>query len=165
VVSLLAGATTHILWDAFTHSGAPAVRRLGVLAQPLFPAGGRPEFGESTLQLLSTALGFLLLAVFSLRWLLSAVPSATDEGFTIAPRVRAGLVTLLLLVWGLLALPSAAPFLRHGFTPRAVEEFFARALVVGSSASAIALMLFGVLWHMTEGDRRSRATGSATQER
>jgi uncharacterized protein DUF4184 len=165
VVSLLAGATTHLLWDAFTHSGAPAVRRLGTLALPLLPAGGHPEFGENTLQLLSTALGFLLLAVFSLRWLSSAVPSATDGDFTIAPRVRTGLIALLLLAWGLLALPSAAPFLRHGLSPRALEDFFARAFVVGSSASVIALMFFGVLWHRAEGDRRSRATGSVTQER
>ena len=165
LVSLLAGATTHIVWDAFTHSGAPAVRRLGVLVQPLLPAGGRPEFGENALQLLSTAVGFLVLGLLALRWLRRAVPSATDEGFAIAPRVRAGLLTLLLLAWGLFALPLAAPLLRHGLNPRALEEFFVRALVVGSSASAIALVAFGWLWQLADGDRRPRATGSATQGR
>ncbi|HTF34310.1 MAG TPA: DUF4184 family protein [Myxococcota bacterium] len=142
VVSLVAGATTHILWDAFTHSGAPAAR-----------------------QVASTAIGFFLLAFFSLRWLRSAVPSATDGDFAIAPRLRAGLLMLVLLAWGLLALPSAAPLLRHGLTPRAFENFVARALVVGSSASAIALMLFGVLWHLAQGDRRPQNPGSAVQER
>src|SRR5215469_16507482 len=89
VVSLLAGATTHILWDGFTHSGAPLVRRLGALLQPLGAAGA---FGENTLQLLSTALGFLVLGIFSLRWLLRATPSATDRSFVITPRIRAGLL-------------------------------------------------------------------------
>lgn len=142
LVSLLAGATTHIVWDAFTHAGAPAAR-----------------------QVASTALGFLLLAFFSLRWLRSAVPSATDRGFAIPPRLRAGLLTLVLLAWALLALPSAAPLLRHGMTAHALENFFARALIVGSSASAIALMLFAVLWHLAQGDRRSQTPGSALQGR
>src|SRR5215469_7364485 len=124
VVSLLAGASTHILWDDFTHSGAPLVRKLGALLQPLCAAG---EFGENSLQLLSTALGFLVLGIFSLRWLLKAAPAVTDRSFVISPRVRAGLLTLLLLAWGLLVLPSAAPFLRHGLTPLGLEEFLVRA--------------------------------------
>jgi hypothetical protein len=112
----------------------------------------------------STALGFFLLAFYSLRWLRSAVPSATDGDFAIAPRLRAGLLMLVLLAW-LLALPSAAPLLRHGLTPGAFENFVARVLVVGSSASAIALMLFGVLWHLAQGDRSPQTPGSALQER
>ena len=158
VVSLLAGASTHILWDGFTHSGAPLVRRLAALLQPV-------AFGENSLQLVSTALGFLVLGVFSLRWLLRATPSATDRSFVITPRIRAALLTLLLLAWGLLALPSGAPYLRHGLTPRGIEEFLARAVMVGSSASALALVLFGAFWQMTEEEPPSRAPGSATQER
>jgi hypothetical protein len=163
--SLLAGAASHLLWDTLTHSGAPLVRGLGRLAQPFLGAAVRPEFGENTLQLLSTALGFLLLGVFSLRWLRRAAPSATDQGFTITPRVRAALLVLLLLAWGLLALPEAAPYLRHGLTPHALEEFLARVVTVGSSASAIALVLFGVLWQRPQEDRPPPASGSATQER
>jgi hypothetical protein len=157
VVSLLAGASTHILWDGFTHSGAPLVRRLAALLQPV-------AFGENSLQLVSTALGFLVLGVFSLRWLLRATPSATDRSFVITPRVRAELLTLLLLAWGL-ALPSAATFLRHGLTRLGLQEFLTRAVMGGSSVSLFALVLVGAIWQMTEQEPPSRAPGSATQER
>jgi hypothetical protein len=162
VVSLLAGASTHILWDGVTHSGVPLARSLGVLLQPL---GATGAFGENALQLLSTALGFLVLGIFSLRWLLRATPSATDRAFVITPRVRAGLLALLLLAWGLLALPAAAPFLRHGLTPRGLEEFLSRAVMLGSSASALTLVFFGAFWQMTEEESASRAPGSTTPER
>ena len=142
VVSLVAGATTHILWDAFTHSGAPQHDRW------------RAPRSASFCSLSFPCAGFA--APFRL---------PQTEALPIAPRLRAGLLMLVLLAWGLLALPSAAPLLRHGLTPRAFENFVARALVVGSSASAITLMLFGVLWHLAQGDRRPQNPGSAVQER
>jgi len=151
LLSLLAGATTHLLWDGATHSAVPAVRGLGVLAEPLFPGRGRHVFEENALQVLSTALGFLLLLAFSLRWLRRAVPSPSDFDVATSPRVRAGVLALLLIAWGVLALPSATPLLRQGLTPRALEDFLARALVLGSSATASALILFGVLWHLVKG--------------
>jgi hypothetical protein len=165
LLSLLAGATTHILWDDCTHSGVPLVRMLGALAQPQGAAGGPAGFGENTLQLLSTGLGFLALGVFSVRWLLRATPSATDRRFAITPRVRAAVLTLLLLAWVLFALPSAVALLRHGLTPHGLEEFLAHAVIVGSTASACALILFGAFWQVTEEEPSARAPGSATQER
>ncbi|HBZ70248.1 MAG TPA: hypothetical protein DEP35_11135, partial [Deltaproteobacteria bacterium] len=94
-----------------------------------------------------------------------AVPAAKDEAlaFSIAPRVRFCLTTLLLVAW-LLALPSAVPLLRHGLSPRALEDFAARALVVGCSASAAALLVFGVLWHLAQGDRCPPETASRAPE-
>jgi len=153
VLSLLAGATTHILWDAFTHTGAPAVRRLGALAGPLFPGASHPEFGENALQLTSTVLGFLFLAFWSLHWLRSAVPSKNDQGFRITPRVRGHMLVLTLLVWGILVFPSAGPLLRGNPTASALTYFLARAVVVGSSAAVIALIPFGVLWRISQVDR------------
>jgi len=157
VVSLLAGATTHILWDAFTHTGAPVVRRLGALAGPLFPSASYPEFGENALQLTSTALGFFFLAFWSLRWLRSAIPSKKDEGFMIAPRVRTHILVLTLLVWGIFVLPSAGPLLHGKPSASALEYFLTRAVVVGSSASVIALIPFGVLWRILQADRPPRS--------
>ncbi|HYB13261.1 MAG TPA: DUF4184 family protein [Myxococcota bacterium] len=165
LVSLLAGATTHLLWDAFTHSGVPAVRGLGVLVRPLFPTRGPHAFGENALQLLSSALGFLLLAVFSLRWLRSAAPSSSDFALRTSPRVRTGLFSLFVLAWAFLALVSATPLLRYGLTPRALEDFLARALVLGSSASALLLVLFGLFWNLIQADRRFRVSRSAVEER
>jgi hypothetical protein len=124
--------------------------------------GVRPAFGENTLQLLSTAFGFLLLGVVSLRWLRTAAPSATDEGFTITPRVRAALIALLLLTWGLLGLPQATPYLRHGLTPLALQEFLVRVLTAGSASCALALILFGLFWQKVEEGRPPDARGSAT---
>jgi hypothetical protein len=163
VVSLLLGATTHLLWDAFTHTGATAVQGLRGWIPAL--AGTRPEFGENTLQVLSTAVGFGVLAILSLRWFRGAVPCASDRGFAMAPWIRTGVLALLLLGWGLFLFPSAAPLLRHGVSSRELEDFFAHALVAASSALAIALMVLGVFWQIAEGEARSPVTGSATLER
>jgi hypothetical protein len=160
VVSLMAGATTHVLWDAFTHTGAPAVRRLGALAGPLLPGASHPEFGENALQLASTALGFLLLAIWSLDWLRSAVPCKRDAGFVFTPRLRAQLLVLMLVVWGILTFPSAVPLLHGVPTASALEYFLARAAVTGSSASVIALIPFGVLWRISQADRLRASPGS-----
>jgi len=64
VLSLLLGVLSHIGWDLFTHQG-----RWGVEAVPALQQMWGPLAGYKWLQHGSSAVGLLILAVFSLRWL------------------------------------------------------------------------------------------------
>lgn len=64
VAGLLAGMATHLLWDAFTQVGGPAVMHWEALRQPV--AGAHRVF--NVLMYVSSAGGLLILAGWLVRW-------------------------------------------------------------------------------------------------
>jgi len=56
---ILAGAFTHLLWDAFTHEGSRGVRMLPVLDEPIFDFGRHHMLFVRVLQDLSSLLGLM----------------------------------------------------------------------------------------------------------
>lgn len=68
-LGLLAGALTHLVWDAFTHEGARGVRMIPVLDDPV-DIGGRLFHGPYLLQDASSGIGLaaiLAVLIYSLR--------------------------------------------------------------------------------------------------
>ena len=63
---ILAGAFTHLVWDAFTHEGARGVRMLPMLEEPAFDFGRHHLVFTRVLQDLSSLLG--LAAVILMIW-------------------------------------------------------------------------------------------------
>ena len=61
--ALLLGASTHLVWDAFTHEGQFFVQHIGVLRLPLFPLLGREFRVFNVLQHLSTLAGIAILGL------------------------------------------------------------------------------------------------------
>jgi hypothetical protein len=59
-VGVLAGAISHLIWDAFTHEGARGVRMIPALDDPLFEIGGHHFIGTHLLQDVSSLLGFVM---------------------------------------------------------------------------------------------------------
>src|SRR5271167_5236267 len=57
---VLAGAVTHLVWDAFTHEGARGVRWLPVLEHPILEIGRRHVDAATLLQDLSSLIGLVL---------------------------------------------------------------------------------------------------------
>ncbi len=56
---LLAGAFTHLVWDAFTHEGARGVRMLPMMDEPIFDVGRHHVMFTRVLQDLSSLLGLV----------------------------------------------------------------------------------------------------------
>jgi len=57
---VLAGALTHLVWDAFTHEGARGIRWFPVLDDPILEIGRRHVDGVTLMQDLSSLIGLLV---------------------------------------------------------------------------------------------------------
>ena len=68
-VSLLLGAWTHIIWDAFTHENGWFVERVLFLREPAFKTGSSTTHVYLALQEASTIIGFLILALAYWMWI------------------------------------------------------------------------------------------------
>jgi hypothetical protein len=60
-LGVVAGAFSHLVWDAFTHSSTPVVEAMPVLRTMLFQAEGFPVRVYFVLQVLSSAVGLSIL--------------------------------------------------------------------------------------------------------
>jgi hypothetical protein len=66
-LSVLIGATSHILWDSFTHSGRWGVENFSLLSQNFFQINGQSFPLWNVLQHLSTLGGAVIIAIFT-KW-------------------------------------------------------------------------------------------------
>ncbi len=69
LLSLLLGAWTHTLWDAFTHENGLFVEQFAVLREPAFRTGSSTTHVYLALQEVSTILGFVILVIAYGIWL------------------------------------------------------------------------------------------------
>jgi Domain of unknown function (DUF4184) len=60
-LGVLAGAVTHLVWDAFTHEGARGIRMLPFLGDPVVDFAGRRLAGATLLQDVSSLVGLVVL--------------------------------------------------------------------------------------------------------
>jgi hypothetical protein len=96
-VSLLCGALTHIVWDAFTHPGTPVVQAIGVLDLTLASVGGYKVHVYSVLQHASSIAGLLLLAWWAWKWQVSA-PRAPAPGKPLPEAARLSALAAIVLI-------------------------------------------------------------------
>lgn len=95
IVSLLAGAATHIVWDSFTHSGTVVVLSLPVLQVSWGRIGAYDLYVFKVLQHLSSLVGLSLLAWWSWRWYHRTALCASPP--PISPGLRWGICAMLLI--------------------------------------------------------------------
>ncbi len=60
---ILAGAVTHLVWDAFTHEGGRGVRMLPILEEPVAHVNGRLLTGVHLVQDLNSLIGLIVVAL------------------------------------------------------------------------------------------------------
>lgn len=139
-ICILAGAATHVVWDAFTHANG-----WGVAAAPALL--GRVQLGGSSvpaykaLQHASTAVGMLVIGVWTVGWLARTppVPGRPAEFLTRGERlVTSGIIALATLLAAILAATLAAS---EGAKTQAVVV---RTVVAAMSAFAAAMLAYGV---------------------
>ena len=149
VVSLAAGATTHIIWDAFTHPGTPATDAFPILHTHLANLGGYQVYVYKVLQHGGTVAGLALMAHWLRRWLArTPAAKAQFQALPLPRRVRAAVIAALL------ALPTAvgggaaftqAPAVANILSAQAFATAFVFAFL---PALTLTLVAYGVAWRV-----------------
>lgn len=94
-VSLLVGATTHLVWDSVTHETGYLVSHLPLLQTPLFDLGGYRFFTYKVLQHASTLIGCIIILYLLSRWFHRTEPDA--ETLATSPTTTVKLARILLV--------------------------------------------------------------------
>lgn len=143
LASLLLGALTHLVWDAFTHEG-PAMRVLPWLADTAFTVGGSPVEWHKLLQHASTLLGVSLLAGWTRDWL-RRTPPRPDAVLPVRGRATrlamvVGLPLGFALLGGLAALPES------GLDVAAFRAYVGASARLGVTAFSLAVIGYCCVW-------------------
>jgi len=150
LVSLMAGAVTHILWDSFTHDGSPMVRAIPMLQRQLFTIDGYTVHLYRLLQHVSTVIGVTLILAWLVRWY-----RRTPPGVEVAPMPG----HLRLLAVCAILLGAAASGIRGGLGEidgpgivMGIRAFAGGVVIAGFSTFAVLVTAYAVAWHL--GSRR-----------
>jgi hypothetical protein len=150
VVSLLAGAVTHILWDSFTHDGSPMVRAIPMLQRQLFTIDGYTVHLYRLLQHVSTVIGVTLILAWLVRWY-----RRTPPGVEVAPMPG----NLRLVAVCAILLGAAVSGIRGGLGEidgpgivMGIRSFAGGVVIAGFSTFAVLITAYAVAWHL--GPRR-----------
>lgn len=149
VFSLLLGACTHLVWDAFTHEESGVLHYLPLLRTPIAASTSPDPLKPcDLLQHGSSIFGLLLLGYWYRRWLRQAVPQPIQPTIELSRRAKLILggtigssACFLASIYGL----SLIPF---GIQLSWLTFFLRQAVLVGMLAFSLELMLFSVCWHL-----------------
>jgi hypothetical protein len=151
-VSILAGALTHLAWDAFTHGTDPVIEALPILDVRLATISGYPLSVRRVLLHGSSLIGLALLTWWSTRWLRRAEPSASAPAPRLRPALRAAILAGLVSAAALAALPAVQ--LPARVTLRSVQRCVVKAAAPAFAALGTGTLLYCALWHGLRAARR-----------
>ncbi len=137
--AILAGAVTHLIWDAFTHEGARGVRMVPELNALLFSVAGHHVQGYKLLQQLSSLAGLTVVAWFALRALCRTAAAAVGRRLLSATERRAWFAAYVLAA---VVAGAAALLLRSGAGGRSImaaADDFAIAALRGMAVSVLGI--------------------------
>lgn len=135
--AVLIGAASHLLWDAFTHSGRWGVELIPVLNQTLFVVAGTDVQGYKFFQHGSSVVGLPLLAYMAWQWL-QRQPLVDPRPTLLSRNARVTLCTLLLLLPALAAASKIWPMLDNPLT----THWLHRALFYSVTQFGLWLLVF-----------------------
>ena len=153
-LSLLVGAATHSVWDAFTHQYAPGVLAITSLRAIWFTLGDYPLAGYFVLQQASNFVGFALLGFWTWRWLRAQATPSVIPAPSMSPVLRRLILSALLIVpvavavMAMLNMPTPVTGL-HGF-----HTIFKQATLAAMSSAGIAVLAYSLFWQLQS--RRQR---------
>jgi len=109
---ILAGAVTHLVWDAFTHEGGRGVRMLPILEEPVAHVNGHLVTGVHLVQDVNSLVGLIAVAVVVVFGLRPGNPADAALPRRVRAPERYAWITLYVLTAA--ALTGAFFALRHG---------------------------------------------------
>jgi len=148
VLSLLLGAGSHILWDAFTHPKTWMVQRFEILRLPILSVGSETLQVYKILQHGSSLVGALLLCYWYFKWYRQAQPVAIPANLVRSEAARIVIIfvigLLACLAGGLSGLTNIAwiPGLLYYY--QLTGEF----VVSGMAAGIAELLIFSAIWQL-----------------
>ncbi len=148
LVSLLCGAATHVLWDAFTHPGTPIVNALPWLQRELGNIGGYRLYGFKLLQHAGSVLGMAVLVLWMWRWLHRAPPASVRPDRVLTRAQRKGAIAALIaapLLAGLIAGWWRVPVVASVVD---LQVFAGGFIFSALPAGAVMLTLYSALWQL-----------------
>jgi hypothetical protein len=149
LLSILAGAFTHILWDSFTHAEGWMVQRFTVLKSPIITIGshGLPTF--EFLQYCSTLFGGALIVYWYVKWYKAKKPRPIQAEL----KIPASTKLLIFAGMGFIALVAAilssfiiAPEFQISIFQR-LHLLISHIFTVSVSVFTLELLFFSVYWH------------------
>jgi hypothetical protein len=147
--SVLLGATTHVLWDSFTHEGRFFVNHIEFLSAPVFAALDREFRVFNVVQHASTALGVTLLVAVYYR---HATRFGSFTAVTAPDLRRYGVLALVALAAIVCALPLALMDATDAADEVNVSKLIVRQVVYATAAFFV-LLSCAALWRSNRADR------------
>lgn len=146
LVSLLCGATTHIIWDAFTHKDAPAVVALPILQVHLFSIGGYSVFVYKLLQHASTGIGLMLTFWWGWRWVKRTSQQTSSNLMKLTPFQRHTAVALILLIPVFVGIRTGMAVFGSSPDILALQIFTGQAVFSALPVLALTIVVYSLLW-------------------
>ncbi len=145
LLSLAAGATTHIIWDGFTHADEWAFALLPVLDRPMMTLGGHTVRVYHVLQHGSTLMGGALLLGWYVAWYRKAPAGSLPAGTAMPRPVGIAMAAVAALCLGCLVAAVSPPH-PGGWTrwPRFLREW----VICTMAVAAVEVFLFGAWWRL-----------------
>ncbi len=148
VLSLLVGALTHQVWDAFTHVDGWVVQHVPFFFILVFSADGSYFQVFKVLQYLSSIFGVVVLGIWYVQWYQKARPQPDPALVPIPEWARwliVGVMCLLALEFSGFLTILRGPAVDSLYTLRI---FVVRLLVTGISSLGVEAVLFALLWNI-----------------
>jgi hypothetical protein len=146
--ALLVGATTHIVWDSFTHQHGWVVRQLPALSLPVQVTPQLKLPGFKLLQHASTLMGLAVVFLWARQWL-QGLPAEARKYSRVDRSRRIRTAALLLLVGPTAAVANGLRGLSRGRVPA-----LGYAAVAGMAAVMATLIVAGGLSQLRTGVNR-----------
>jgi hypothetical protein len=147
IVSLLAGAMTHVAWDSFTHGGAAVARLLPSIENRLFTLSGYTVYVFSLLQHASSLLGSLALMLWIWRWYRTAPEAETRLAAAPSPPAKRRIVGAIAVAVILAMAAASASRFPVTLTLRALQPLARGIIVAGLASLFMAVMIYAIAWH------------------
>lgn len=169
VLSIILGAITHMVWDAFTHEEEWGTQSLALLRQPIWQSGTPDPLKLcDVLQHASTVLGMVLLVFWYLRWL-HQQPASVPDGITKLPvQLSIQAQKQLLLTFAVTTPLLAVAFnyntkmLFHSYG--SFQTFLRSTVLLSVPLLLLQLCVYSVIWHLIA-SRQVRYNGEASTPR
>ncbi|HEV7730949.1 MAG TPA: DUF4184 family protein [Candidatus Binatia bacterium] len=146
ILSLVAGAMTHVAWDAFTHAETLPVTFVPWLRTHLFRVSDFDVAVWKLLQHVSTVVGLALLGWWTWAALRDRPPIVQPTVPVLAPATKAAIVTLLALAVGTAAVAGVLHAPPSEWTLGAWRLPVRRAVVAAMQAFGAATLAIAVCW-------------------
>ena len=147
--SILAGALSHIVWDAATHANGIIAQEIPFLMVPVINIADWTILRVQLVQELSTVLGVAALAWAFRSWLQHAPTAEEHSELSLSPAAKLWIPALMLTLALAYSVPLGLVPLHYRLRSFLNWEYFLRiTVIIGMRTYFILLLVFCGVWHL-----------------